>query len=64
MTASNNNASSILKSLENITATSGNQSLLGGDILIANSIMQKVADTSDEFSIQKDDIYVSNIKLI
>ncbi|EDV25639.1 uncharacterized protein TRIADDRAFT_55944 [Trichoplax adhaerens] len=57
LTDKNNNATEVLTRLQNITNTPSNQSLTGGDILVANSILEKVANISDELSIQIKDLY-------
>ena len=55
----NNNATSVLIKLQGITTNSKNQSLFGGDILIANSALQKITEISDELSIDLSNIIVS-----
>ncbi|RDD36522.1 Adhesion G protein-coupled receptor L2 [Trichoplax sp. H2] len=57
LNATNNNATSVLITLQTITDVANNESLLGGDILAANKVMEKVASISNELSIQTVDLY-------
>lgn len=45
--------------LQGITLNSKNQSLFGGDIIIATSALQKITNISDELSIELSNVVVS-----